>query len=526
MNINNITFCILFILLSPSIAFALVPHTYPGIYPNIVGRVFYLISCIILIVYLIRNGLHKVQGWRYIYFSIIFMNIWNLDMMFARTSDLLIIGENEGLKYFEQQVFIGKTKDFLIYLANFDYVFLNIATYFFYKGLKEHYEQNRPSTTQISSFSILPYFPIIIFDIVGSTIFLTLSFLCLRTSLKLLKRDKDNIIWNYMVWLTGSYVLYAFSRTMGYILRHFLLIFDNTVIATYVEPISGSINTLTFIWLGAISLFFIRMYPIYLKAMDDRAKIQAINADIINLNKELEDLVAERTMAILGLSVADKVRNPVAIIGCICKRLLKKEKLSERAEEDVKDAVEECKKLEVIVGDFENILKTRQRLFKYIDINDVIKEVAFLIHKDIVAKGIQLELNLSEKPMNINAQKNLLRAAIFHLLKNAYEATPSGGKIVVSTFSEADNIVMVISDTGSGVEESILQNIFEPFFSTRENRMGMGLPLVKQIVNEHFGNIEVESQIGKGTTFKLIFPVKWCVIADSIRKEVSNGKTS
>lgn len=524
MNIINITFSIFFILLSPSIAFALVPHSYPAFYTNIIGRIFFLLSSIYLIYYLRKNKLHIVKGWRNIYFSIFFLILWNIVMIYARTANLYIIGESEGLQYLAQQVVIEKPRDLLDYFVHFDFVLLNIAMFLFYKGLNDHYEVAKTSQTKTNLISLLPYYPIIIFDFLGSLMFVILSFLCLRTSLKLLKTDSENIIWNYMVWLTGSYFLYSCSRSMGYVIRHVFLILELDEILQYIEPISGSINTLTFIWLGAISLFFIRMYPIYLKITDDKSKIQAINADIISLNKELEELVAERTMAILGLSVADKIRNPAAIIGCICKRLLKKEKLSEKAEEDVKDAVEECKKLEIIVGDFENILRTRQRLFKYIDINSVIREVAFLIHKDVVMKGIQLQLNLSEKQMNINAQKNLLRAAIYHLLKNAYEATPSGGKIEISTYSEADNVIMIISDTGSGVDESILKNIFEPFFSTRENRMGMGLPLVKQIVNEHFGNIEVESKLGEGTTFKLTFPVKWCVIADNVRKEVSNGK--
>ncbi|HIJ61036.1 MAG TPA: GHKL domain-containing protein, partial [Nitrospirae bacterium] len=115
---------------------------------------------------------------------------------------------------------------------------------------------------------------------------------------------------------------------------------------------------------------------------------------------------------------------------------------------------------------------------------------------------------------------------IFHLLKNAYEATSKGGKICISTYSEDDKIIITISDTGSGIDKSIIKEIFEPFFSTRENRIGMGLPLVKQIVTEQFGDIQLESQINKGTIFKIVFPVKWCVLADNIRKEVTNGVKS
>ncbi len=509
------------ILLSPNPVYALVPHDYPAIYTNIVGRVFFLVSCIVVIVYLRKNKLHIQTGWKHIYYSLIFINLWNIDMMLARSSELWIVGEIHGLKYLQQQVYLSRVQDYLLYLANFDYAILNIAMLLFYIGLRRlHIEREK----EISVSSImLPYFPIIIFDILGSLLFLTLSFMCLHKSIQLLRRDRDNIIWNYMVWLTGSYTLYALSRTIGYILRHLFLAFEMYDIMLYIEPYSGSVNTLTFIWLGTVSLFFIRMYPIYLKVSEDKKKIEEINADIIGLNKEIEDLVAERTMAILGLSVADKVRNPVAIIGCICKRMLNKEKLTEKMEEDLKDVIEECKKLETIVGDFEGILKSRQRMFSYIDLNTIVKDITLLMREDIMKKGIKINLSLSDKPVNINAQKNLIRAGLFHLLKNAMDATPVGGSIEIVTKTVQDNVVVEITDTGSGIAQENLGRIFDPFFSTHRNRIGMGLPLVKQIVAEHLGEIRVKSEVGKGTTFEMVFPVKWCVIAENVRRGVSNG---
>ncbi|MEW5746606.1 MAG: ATP-binding protein [Nitrospirota bacterium] len=63
--------------------------------------------------------------------------------------------------------------------------------------------------------------------------------------------------------------------------------------------------------------------------------------------------------------------------------------------------------------------------------------------------------------------------------------------------------------TGAGIPRDIVDNIFDPFFTTRTYRFGMGLPLVKQIVVEHLGEVEVESAAGKGTTFRLVFPVRW-----------------
>lgn len=513
----------IFFILFPKEAFALVPHTYPGVYTNSVARIFYFLACMVVVVYLYRNNLHKLYGWKYFYFSIFCFTLWNLDMLITRSSNLFIFGQSEGLNYFNQYVILGNMWELFVYFAHFDHIIMNLATFLFYVGLKQHLEKTKSETVITYTPMILPYTPVLIYDFIGASMQIILTFMCLKTSIQLYKTDRDNIIWNYMVWLSGSYFFYAISRSMGYIFKHIFIMSGAQDILRYIEPISGSINTLTFIWLGTLSLFFIRMYPIYTRMFDDKKKIENINTDIISLNKDLQNLVAERTMAILGLSVADKVRNPVAIIGCICKRLVNKEKLNERVSESLQDVLEECKKLERIVNDFENILRSRHRLFSFIDLNDIVREITVFIKDDAQKLGITIVEDLSEKPVKINAQKNLLKAGIFHIIKNAMDACQQNGVIKIRTTSEGDKVILMIEDNGLGIPEENLDKIFDPFFSTHEKRMGMGLPLVKQIVAEHLGEIKVNSKVNRGTRFEIIFPVKWCVIAEDVRREVSNG---
>ena len=95
------------------------------------------------------------------------------------------------------------------------------------------------------------------------------------------------------------------------------------------------------------------------------------------------------------------------------------------------------------------------------------------------------------------------------LIKNAIEATPQEGKVSLSTYAESQKIVLVISDTGAGITDEIRGRIFDPFFTTKGRSFGMGLPLVKQIVTEHMGEITVESHEGQGTSFKIVFPERW-----------------
>jgi signal transduction histidine kinase len=211
----------------------------------------------------------------------------------------------------------------------------------------------------------------------------------------------------------------------------------------------------------------------------------------------------------MALTVADRVRNPAAVIGWTCKRIIETEGLSNKLEENLKDVIDETEKLELIVKDFETLLKSKQSIFRYEDINEIVRGIVPIVEKETTEKGVALVLKLWDRALRINTQKNLLKAAIFHIIRNAIEATPRGGTITIATSESNDKVILAISDTGSGILNEDLNKIFDPFFSTKKFRFGMGLPLVRQIVSEHLGTISVESGAGKGPTFIVAFPVRW-----------------
>jgi signal transduction histidine kinase len=222
-------------------------------------------------------------------------------------------------------------------------------------------------------------------------------------------------------------------------------------------------------------------------------------------NQEIETLISERTMNLMALAIADRVRNPATIIGYIGKKMLDRKDIPKEFRDNLINIIEETKKLNNIVSDFHNLLKSRESKFRYEDINEVVESAISTIEK----KDVELVVNLSEQPLKINMQKNLLKVAISLLIRNSIEATPDSGRISVETYVDKDNVVLTISDSGHGIPEDIIDKIFEPFFSTKKYGFGMGLPLVKQIVSEHLGEIKVESELDKGSTFRLLFPFRW-----------------
>jgi signal transduction histidine kinase len=227
-------------------------------------------------------------------------------------------------------------------------------------------------------------------------------------------------------------------------------------------------------------------------------------------NREIETLISERTMNLMALTVADRVRNPATIIGRLCRKMLESRDLPDSFRAGLLDANEEVGRLEKIVSDFQAALHERAALFVHEDINSVVSAaISIIAEKEIVRRGLVLNVSLSAVPLKINMQKDLLRIAIFHLLGNAIEASVAGQAISVSTTQDNDKVFLVIADSGSGMAPEMLDNIFEPFFSTKAHSFGMGLPLVKQIVTEHLGEIKVKSEPGKGTSFILSFPLRW-----------------
>ncbi len=299
--------------------------------------------------------------------------------------------------------------------------------------------------------------------------------------------------------------------------RHIGDLLDGKFVYIPIElPLAAAGKGVT-VFIAIYTLFFgvifvvinVRFTRLYDEIEASRRKVEAVNADLTHLNEELEALTVERTMSLIALTVADKVRNPASVIGLTCRRIVQKQEVPDNVRRDLEGVIKECDGLEKIVKEFGSLIKGRRTHFKYENINVVVRSVLAVIEKEAAEKGVRVAADLSPEPLRMNIQTSLLRAALFHLMRNALEATSSGSVVKVETKAEGEKIVFVISDTGRGIQSDALEKIFEPFYTTKPYRYGVGLPLIKQIVSEHLGEIRVESEPGKGTTFILLFPARW-----------------
>jgi signal transduction histidine kinase len=242
----------------------------------------------------------------------------------------------------------------------------------------------------------------------------------------------------------------------------------------------------------------------------DKEKIIKKSQEVFKLNTAIEQIVSERTRTELALKIAHEIRNPVTIIGGLAKRILKEPALQNcinGTRDKLEKIVEQLTHLEKLVLRFEGIRKKDTALlFDISDLNGIVEEVVEVIGLEATAKGIFIYLNIAPLNLNFLCNKQLIKVIILHIVRNALDFCAKGNIIDIETDKIPSGILVRISDNGPGISEEILEHIFEPYARTEFGATGLELPFIKQIVDEHRGDIKIKSKLRKGTVLEIIFP--------------------
>ena len=367
----------------------------------------------------------------------------------------------------------------------------------------------------------LPLYPFYLLDIVTSALVIFFACAGLRLSIRLFRAEPDKLFWLYFIWLMSSLTVFAFSRGFEHMLRYALAYSGQGRLWSAIEPYSGGLDMLSFVFVGAVSLFFIMVNNLYQKISTDRRRLSELNAELSKLNEELESVASERSLNLMALRVADRVRNPATIIGAIVLRLFHTQELSEPVRKKLMDVREASGRLDLIVKEYEDILKSKEKFFRVEDLNEISRETLLTFDSRVREKRAIVMLELYGMPLYFYAVKHLIRIALVHMIGNALDASPKGGRIIIRSGLSGKRIFISISDQGPGIERGDIARIFDLFYSTK-GRMGTGLPMVKQIVDEHGGEIDVESP-GQGSVFTLYFPAGWIEFAGSLPFKKGRG---
>jgi signal transduction histidine kinase len=235
--------------------------------------------------------------------------------------------------------------------------------------------------------------------------------------------------------------------------------------------------------------------------------------------KELRDaqdlLLRSRSLAAigsLGAGVAHEINNPLTGVLGMAQILLADLPEGHPARPLVQDIEEQAERIQSIVA---NLLRFSQKQsgehFRPMDLGQVIDDALELCgSKALADAGIAVVKRVPRPSPPVRGSALQVQAAIIQLIQNARAAMDSGGTLTIETTRPEERLLRLrVTDTGHGIKPEQLPRIFDPFFTTKAQRTdtGIGLSIVHKIVEDHGGNIRVESQVGQGTTFWLTFPI-------------------
>jgi len=231
------------------------------------------------------------------------------------------------------------------------------------------------------------------------------------------------------------------------------------------------------------------------------------------LERERMEMERWASLGMMVEEIAHQVRNPIVTIGGYSQRLLNTFAPSPKGKSYLHQILREAKRLETLIQRLEEYVLFPKPAFRREKIEKVVETVLQTSSKEAAEKGVffNLETRALEGRGDFFIDKDLIAKALFCILENSIEAVrqiPMGkkGRVVrVFLFGDGGSIGISISDRGEGIPKKNLGRIFEPFFSTRPGRVGLGLTFAKRVVEEQGGSIRVESRLKKGTTITLTF---------------------
>ena len=351
----------------------------------------------------------------------------------------------------------------------------------------------------------LPLAPLWILEFLSSLIVLILNFLSLRLSRRLVDQDPENALWLFFNWLAIAFFIFSITHLISHTL-HDLITYWKLPNLALVQRIFGGFDTVVYVVIAAIILFFHRIQRLYRRMEADHHHLEETSHEILALNREMEALVMERTMSEMALGMAHGIRNPLHVIGGFSHRLLRKTDEDDPSRAWATAIAEEARRIEQMVERFETLALRKTSFFVQEDLNVIVRNTLDLLLPELKAKNLTLVSELCPEPLVGRFNKHLLKVALAHLLRNSVEATPRGGTVLVRTAMEHQFAVLILQDTGRGMPQEVVENVFVPFYTTKIGGTGLGMVFVRQIVDEHRGVITLDSKVGRGTSVTIRLP--------------------
>jgi PAS domain S-box-containing protein len=229
----------------------------------------------------------------------------------------------------------------------------------------------------------------------------------------------------------------------------------------------------------------------------------------VGRRKELEKTVAGshyQDLIKIANGIAHEIRNPLVSLGGFLNRIYKTHSGDEELQKYYDISIKSLRRIENLIAKVELFAKLPRPHLEETRIRDVVEDLAHSYERELKKRKIDLRLAIADAHLLLD--RNLIAKSLSIMIENAIQVLPGGGQIEILSSWEADHYELRISDNGPGISEADLPYIFNPFFSTRPDGVGIDLAVVKRVAETHGGCAGVVSSPGEGATFYLKLPVE------------------
>jgi hypothetical protein len=227
--------------------------------------------------------------------------------------------------------------------------------------------------------------------------------------------------------------------------------------------------------------------------------------------RAVEDMVRRAKLASVGemaVTVAHEIRNPLTAVRGFAQRLHRQYSDPERVHDYAEIIISEVDRLNSVLGDVLDFVRNVDTKVKAASLNDIVLRTVQLLEERMGKSQILCETELDPNMPTCYYDETQLTQVLINLMKNGAQAMKEGGVLFIRTEADSQHCTLNVTDTGTGIANKDLRRIFEPFFTTKTKGTGLGLAFAKRVVEEHGGEIRVQTGLGKGTTFRVILPLR------------------
>lgn len=238
--------------------------------------------------------------------------------------------------------------------------------------------------------------------------------------------------------------------------------------------------------------------------------IEVDMSDRKNLEQQIIQTEKLATIGQLAAGMAHEIGTPLNIISGNAEYIQMDMKESDKGYQELSTIIAQTKRISVLIKQLLDFARPKILSLQLVDVNAIIMSVIDFVHHQSQKNSIVIETAFEDALAKVYGDPALLYQVFLNVIINAFHAMTKGGKLYLKTFTEdgeREKVVITVSDTGEGISPENLEKLFTPFFTTKEpgKGTGLGLAVTRRIVHEHSGRIEIESEVGKGTTVTIRF---------------------